>query len=117
MVGEVTDKSNQAIAFSALSVSHCRRMPGSNRRVTGVAQISSQTGQSVGQYLGGILTHPEQNIPLTIFKHPFWQEHPSLLPCFVASCFALCAVFIGSVALQEVNEITLVAFYTNTDHV
>lgn len=58
-------------------------------------------GQIVGQPLGGLLSHPERTIPF--FNTPFWNEYPFALPCFISAGFAVCALIIGALNIDEVG--------------
>ncbi|KIJ40955.1 hypothetical protein M422DRAFT_230020 [Sphaerobolus stellatus SS14] len=80
MTAELTDKTNQARAFQGTMVAY-------------------RIGQVVGLPLGGLLAHPERNIP--IFRTPFWYEYPFALPCFVAAGFTALSVALGYFFLGE----------------
>lgn len=80
MLAELTDKSNQATAFTGLSISY-------------------RIGQSVGQPIGGLLAHPERRSEM--FDTPFWREYPFSLPCFVAAGAAGLFVIVGFFTLEE----------------
>jgi len=80
MLAELTDKSNQATAFTGLSVSY-------------------RIGQSIGQPIGGLLAHPERRSEF--FDTPFWREYPFSLPCFVAAGTAGIIVIVGYFSLEE----------------
>jgi MFS family permease len=80
MIGEMTDKTNQATAFVGLSIFY-------------------RLGQVIGQPLGGFLAHPERNFP--IFRSQFWYDYPFSLPCFVAAGVAIIAIILGSLFLEE----------------
>jgi len=80
MVGEMTDKSNQGLAFSLMTISY-------------------RTGQIMGLPLGGFLAHPERIF--SIFNTPFWNRYPFSLPCFVAAGIAVIGVILGFFYLPE----------------
>ena len=63
-------------------------------------QIAYRMGQIVGQPLGGLLSHPERNIPY--FDTPFWNEYPFALPCFVSAGFAIFTLIYGALVIEEV---------------
>lgn len=83
MIAEMTDRSNQSIAFTGLG-------------------ISFRTGQIIGLPLGGYLSHPERLNPV-IFGGPFWAAYPFALPCFVGAGVTIIAVILGLVFIEEVN--------------
>jgi hypothetical protein len=60
-------------------------------------------GQIIGLPLGGFLAHPERQFPNTFFDGPFWQKYPFVLPCFFGAAFALFAVALGTIFLDEVR--------------
>ncbi|KAG8742991.1 hypothetical protein FRC10_000561 [Ceratobasidium sp. 414] len=80
MTGEMTDRSNQDLAFSSL-------------------QMTFRIGQIIGLPLGGLLAHPEQRFK--IFHTPFWAAYPYLLPCLVGAAFALFSVIPGIIFIEE----------------
>ncbi|CEL57803.1 Protein ZINC INDUCED FACILITATOR-LIKE 1 OS=Arabidopsis thaliana GN=ZIFL1 PE=2 SV=1 [Rhizoctonia solani AG-1 IB] len=80
MTGEMTDRSNQDLAFSLL-------------------QMTYRLGQIAGLPLGGLLAHPEQRF--SWFRTAFWTEYPYLLPCLVGSAFAIFSVIPGFIFIEE----------------
>lgn len=80
MTGEMTDRTNQDLAFSLL-------------------QITYRLGQIIGLPLGGLLAHPEQQFAW--FRTAFWTEYPYLLPCLVGSAFAMASVIPGIIFIEE----------------
>lgn len=84
MLGELTDKSNQHIAFSYLMIAH-------------------RVGQIVGLPIGGFLAHPDRSWP-NRFGGEFWRTYPFALPCFVGAGFAFFAVLCGSVFVRETRH-------------
>ncbi|KEP50482.1 MFS transporter [Rhizoctonia solani 123E] len=80
MTGEMTDRSNQDLAFSLLSVSY-------------------RLGQISGLPLGGLLAHPEQRF--SWFRTAFWAEYPYLLPCLAGAAFAVLSILPGMIYIEE----------------
>lgn len=64
-------------------------------------------GQIVGQPIGGLLSHPERNIPF--FDTPFWNEYPFALPCFISAGFAVFALIFGALVIEEVRKVRTTA--------
>ncbi|KAF8321241.1 MFS general substrate transporter [Clavulina sp. PMI_390] len=87
MLGELSDKSNQAQAFAGLMVSY-------------------RIGQIVGLPIGGFFAHPERHWPGGVFESDFWQRYPFALPCFVGAGFAALAVLAGSFFLEETRLVS-----------
>lgn len=85
MIGELTDRSNQNVAFTRLTISY-------------------RLGQIVGLPLGGFLSHPERHAPF-LFGGAFWRAYPFVLPCFVGAFFAGGAVLLGYIYLDEVSNV------------
>lgn len=84
MIGEMTDRSNQAVAFTGLG-------------------ISFRIGQIIGLPLGGFLSHPERHSP-GLFGGAFWRAYPFALPCFVGAGIAIVAVLLGIIYVEEVSR-------------
>ncbi|KIJ34574.1 hypothetical protein M422DRAFT_181913 [Sphaerobolus stellatus SS14] len=82
MVGELTDRSNQAAGYQWHSVAH-------------------RLGQTLSGPLSGYLSHPDRRFPG--FQSKFWKEYPFALPGFVAGSIGLCAVAVGYFYLEEVR--------------
>ncbi|KDN50086.1 hypothetical protein RSAG8_01422, partial [Rhizoctonia solani AG-8 WAC10335] len=80
MTGEMTDRSNQDLAFSLLAVSY-------------------RLGQITGLPLGGLLAHPEERF--SWFRTAFWAEYPYLLPCLVGAAFAVFSILPGVIFIEE----------------
>ncbi|CAE6477419.1 unnamed protein product [Rhizoctonia solani] len=80
MTGEMTDRSNQDLAFSLLSVTY-------------------RLGQITGLPLGGLLAHPEERF--SWFRTPFWAEYPYLLPCLAGAAFAVLSLLPGVIFIEE----------------
>ncbi|CAH1762330.1 3451_t:CDS:2 [Entrophospora sp. SA101] len=81
MLGELTDKTNQAKAFSLFGF--CWGM-GCIRPV-----------------IGGFLSHPADNFPKIFGNCPFLKSFPYFLPCFVASIVSFTGLIIGYFYLPE----------------
>ncbi|QRV76687.1 major facilitator superfamily transporter [Ceratobasidium sp. AG-Ba] len=94
MTGEMTDRSNQDVAFSSL-------------------QITYRIGQIIGLPLGGLLAHPEQRFKW--FNSPFWVEYPYLLPCLVGAAFAIFSVVPGIIFIEERRTAKRASSYGSTD--
>ncbi|KDQ12901.1 hypothetical protein BOTBODRAFT_34047 [Botryobasidium botryosum FD-172 SS1] len=80
MVGEMTDRTNQSLAFTGLTITY-------------------RFGQIIGLPMGGFLSHPERN--WEAFRQPFWLSYPYALPCFVGAGFAATSVLFGALFLTE----------------
>ena len=66
--------------------------------------------------LGGQLSKPATRMPL-LFSHPFWEDHPYALPCFVVAGFSFtCAIF-AFFCLEEVGAHATKAFYSTSDSI
>lgn len=87
MIGELTDRSNQNMAFAGLTLSY-------------------RLGQIIGLPLGGFLSHPERHAPV-LFGGPFWRAYPFVLPCLVGAAFASISVLLGCVYLEEVSQLEM----------
>ncbi|KAJ9056615.1 hypothetical protein DSO57_1031170 [Entomophthora muscae] len=82
MVGEMTDRTNRADAFSYLSM------------MLGLGFI-------VGPIFGGFLTHPTENFPWLFGDNQFLKTHPYFLPCGVTASLCLIGFVFAHVFLQE----------------
>ncbi|KAH7344910.1 MFS general substrate transporter [Rhizoctonia solani] len=80
MTGEMTDRSNQDLAFSLLAMSY-------------------RLGQVSGLPLGGLLAHPEERF--SWFRTAFWAEYPYLLPCLAGAAFAALSIIPGVIFIEE----------------
>ncbi|OAX43835.1 MFS general substrate transporter [Rhizopogon vinicolor AM-OR11-026] len=81
MIGEMTDSTNMAQAFSLIPVVW-------------------SFGSFFGPLLGGTLARPQDHWP-ALFAHPFWSKYRYFLPCAVAACLLALAVLIMLFFLEE----------------
>jgi hypothetical protein len=101
MVGEMTDKSNQTIGFSGLSLNYRLGQIMGMLLTSFRLPISSNLDSSFSGYpMGGFLAHPERHF--SVFNTKFWLAYPFALPGFVGSAFSMCAVVVGFFFLKEV---------------
>ncbi|EPQ26331.1 uncharacterized protein PFL1_05980 [Pseudozyma flocculosa PF-1] len=88
MVGELTDQTNQARAFSLLP-------------------LVWSIGCFIGPLLGGYLSKPAQQYPAVfgpgapLEMDGFWQTYPYFLPCAASATITLLSMLFGSVLLEE----------------
>ncbi|GAA5892611.1 MFS transporter [Sporobolomyces salmoneus] len=80
-MGEITDESNQARAFSFLP-------------------LAWSLGSVIGPLLGGYLSHPAERFP-RFFDYPFFVENPYVLPCLVGALFPFLGTLVGFFFLEE----------------
>ncbi|GAA6004980.1 hypothetical protein JCM11491_002297 [Sporobolomyces phaffii] len=80
-MGEITDESNQARAFSFLP-------------------LAWSLGSVIGPILGGYLSHPAERFP-RYFDYPFFVENPYVLPCLVGALFPFLGAVVGFFFLEE----------------
>eukprot|EP01112_Ceratiomyxa_fruticulosa_P019085 TRINITY_DN618_c0_g1_i1.p1 TRINITY_DN618_c0_g1~~TRINITY_DN618_c0_g1_i1.p1 ORF type:complete len:585 (+),score=111.21 TRINITY_DN618_c0_g1_i1:372-2126(+) len=88
MMGEITDSTNQARAFS-------------------IVGIVWSIGGIVGPLIGGVLSSPSQKYP-SIFKGSigrFFELHPFLLPNMISSLMSICGFLLGVFVLEETKKI------------
>lgn len=96
MIGEITDETNQARAFSFLP-------------------LCFAIGSIIGPILGGFLARPAEQFPhLGLFQARFWKDFPYFLPCAVSALFVLFSLIIGILYLQEVSG--GVMYFVYLDH-
>jgi MFS family permease len=81
MMGELTDSTNMAQAFALFP-------------------IIWSLGGFIGPLLGGTLARPQDHWP-TLFANPFWGKYPYFLPCAVAACLFVLALFMMLMFLEE----------------
>ncbi|KAI8058396.1 major facilitator superfamily domain-containing protein [Syncephalis plumigaleata] len=82
MVGEITDETNRAGAFSILPM------------VYGLGCI-------IGPTIGGMLSYPADKYPSLFGNIAFLQNYPFFLPCAVCSCFTLVGFLLAFFCLEE----------------
>lgn len=85
VLGEITDETNSARAFSFLP-------------------LMFAVGTIVGPFLGGTLSTPAEQFPDLFGGSQFWEKYPFYLPCAVSSLYVLFAFTIGSTFLNETLE-------------
>lgn len=89
-IGEMTDRTNAARAFSLLP-------------------LMWSAGCTIGPLLGGYLSRPAKRYPEwfstkqdgLLALSGVWERHPYLLPCIVAASFSWFSVILGIVFLEE----------------
>ncbi|KAG1772302.1 MFS general substrate transporter [Suillus occidentalis] len=81
MIGELTDSTNMAQAFACFS-------------------IVWSIGGFAGPLMGGTLARPQDHWP-ALFANSFWGKYPYFLPCAVAACLFVLALFIMTFFLEE----------------
>ena len=91
-LGEITDSTNQARAFSLTSITF------------GLASV-------LGPVLGGLFSRPHQQYPDFIILFPEWIQDfvirfPYVLPSFFIFCFYIVAFVLGCLKLEEANKNT-----------
>lgn len=88
VVGELTDSTNNARAFSLFS-------------------LTWTVGCLVGPLLGGYLSKPAEQYPGVFGKEAWaglgglWEEFPFFLPCAVSAMITLCSIVSGALFLEE----------------
>ncbi|PWN35967.1 MFS general substrate transporter [Meira miltonrushii] len=89
MIGEMSDKTNIARAFSLLS-------------------LTWSLGCIIGPLLGGYLSRPAEKYAIFSTKQHgllslggLWERFPFLLPCFIAACFSWFSILLGTFVLKE----------------
>lgn len=114
MTGEMTDRSNQDLAFSLLSMSYrLGQITGQLEPLLRLFEIANTKSGFIlsGLPLGGLLAHPEQRF--SWFRTAFWAEYPYLLPCLAGAAFAIFSIIPGVIFIEEV--IMLQASKTRTN--
>ncbi|KAG2039615.1 major facilitator superfamily domain-containing protein [Suillus americanus] len=81
MMGELTDSTNMAQAFALFP-------------------IVWSLGGFVGPLIGGTLARPQDHWPV-LFSGSFWGKYPYFLPCAVAACLFVLALFMMLIFLEE----------------
>ncbi|KAF8634140.1 hypothetical protein AX15_001045 [Amanita polypyramis BW_CC] len=85
VIGELTDSTNMADAFAAISMVWCM-------------------GVTFGPILGGLLSDPAVRWPDGLGKLEYLKNHPYFLPCLAASLIAFLSYLSGVVALKETSS-------------
>jgi len=83
VVGELTDETNQTVAFP-------------------LYDIIAALGYAVGPLIGGTFANPAIEFPQW-FDTPFWRSYPYLLPCLITSVGALVAILLAVFVLEETH--------------
>ncbi|KAJ1299323.1 hypothetical protein OPQ81_011041 [Rhizoctonia solani] len=81
VLGEITDQTNQGIAFSYLP-------------------LCWSLGSLLAPALGGFLSHPAERYP-SIFGFALFRQYPYLLPCLAGSMFSTIGLVAGVLLLEE----------------
>ena len=81
MVGELSDETNQGVAFTFLP-------------------LSWSLGSIIGPLLGGFLAEPATRYG-GVFDRPFWRKYPFLLPCLVSAVAPFVMGIVGGYFLEE----------------
>ncbi|KAJ3337241.1 hypothetical protein HDU93_001381 [Gonapodya sp. JEL0774] len=82
VVAEITDKSNEAIAFSYFF-------------------LFWRMGAVLGPALGGFLTDPAKHFPSIFARYEIWRRFPYLLPCVATSFISFVGFLLGVLYLEE----------------
>ncbi|TKY89050.1 hypothetical protein EX895_001581 [Sporisorium graminicola] len=88
VMGELTDSTNQAKAFSLLP-------------------LTWTIGCLIGPLLGGYLSRPAEQYPNVFGADKWaglgglWVEFPYLLPCALSACITMCSITLGFFFLEE----------------
>jgi len=81
MMGEITDSTNMAQAFSLLPIVWC-------------------VGSTLAPFMGGMLARPHDHWP-NLFSHPFWTTYPYFLPCAASATFSALVFVNTALFLKE----------------
>ncbi|KAI9511010.1 MFS general substrate transporter [Russula earlei] len=81
ILAELTDESNMARGFSLLP-------------------LVSVVGYSIGSFIGGILSCPQDRWP-GLFTYHFWSEYRYFLPCLVVAAISLLHFIVAAISLKE----------------
>ncbi|KAG8753536.1 hypothetical protein FRC11_007326, partial [Ceratobasidium sp. 423] len=81
VLGEITDETNQGIAFTYLP-------------------LCWSIGSLLAPALGGFFSHPAERYP-TVFGYELFRQYPYLLPCLVGSAFSTIGLVAGVLFLEE----------------
>jgi MFS family permease len=82
VLGELTDSTNNARAFSLLPIMY-------------------GCGAIIGPWLGGSFSHPVESFPSVFGGSSFLAKYPYYLPCGLSSLYILFAMVIGFLYLEE----------------
>ncbi|SNX86339.1 uncharacterized protein MEPE_05048 [Melanopsichium pennsylvanicum] len=88
VMGEITDETNQARAFSLLP-------------------LTWTVGCLIGPLLGGYLSKPAQQYPDIFAKHAWaglgglWEKFPFFLPCAISAAITVASIVMGAFLLEE----------------
>ncbi|TEB35962.1 MFS general substrate transporter [Coprinellus micaceus] len=85
VLGELTDSTNQHIAFPLYG-------------------LFWPLGSILGPILGGSLANPAKKYP-DVFGEAFFEEYPYFLPCFAAGLLAFATAVFGVLSLSETSHI------------
>lgn len=101
-MGEITDESNQARAFSFLPLAwSLGSVIGSVSSLSSVYIVTViNVALRSSPLLGGYLSHPADRFP-RVFDHQFFVENPYVLPCLVGALFPLFGAIVGFFFLEE----------------
>ncbi|KAH7102909.1 MFS general substrate transporter [Auriculariales sp. MPI-PUGE-AT-0066] len=82
-IAELTDETNAPQAFSFIN-------------------IVWNTGAAIGPFLGGMLAHPYERFPNSVFgKFTFFQEYPYFAPCAAAAALAVLGGTVTALFFRE----------------
>lgn len=86
VVGEVTDKTNEAKGFATIS-------------------FCWGVGSLVGPAFGGLLYDPcrASHLPFAISCDGIYGKYPALFPCVIGAVYSLFAFVVGLIAMEETN--------------
>ncbi|KAG8989398.1 hypothetical protein FRB90_002252 [Tulasnella sp. 427] len=82
IIGEITDKTNQAQAFPLTGAFWC-------------------IGAIIGPLIGGTLSHPAERYPELFGSYEILKDKPYFLACFVSSLFTLFSIAVAYFFLEE----------------
>ncbi|KAG9049173.1 hypothetical protein FS837_010992 [Tulasnella sp. UAMH 9824] len=82
IIGEITDKTNQAQAFPLTGAFWC-------------------VGAIIGPLIGGTLSHPAERYPGVFGNYDFLKDRPYFLPCFISSLFTCFSITVAYFFLEE----------------
>ncbi|KAG8831961.1 hypothetical protein FRC17_002285 [Serendipita sp. 399] len=82
-VGEITDETNKARAFSYLPLVWC-------------------LGSTISPIIGGYFSHPAEHFG-GVFATDFWKHNPYFLPCSISAAYSLLCSVLGLWFLEETH--------------